>query len=266
MSDQKDGYPITPWPRPDPHPIIECHKFRRGRKALVTDSRTLKLARYVEGIALPTPPSVQHWASSFTAWGMMINATLGDCTIAGVAHGIQTWTAANGAVVTIPDSTVEAYYKSWDGYDGTPDSDQGGIELDVLKKWRAQGFSGHRIYAFADPNPKNHTEVKTAIWLFGGVYIGFEVPSNIDEDAGATWDVAGAEATDGGHCVFVAGYDDQKLEVISWGERYYMTWAFWDKYVDEAHAILSYDWFNKDAAPSGFNQAQLQADLAAVTR
>jgi len=210
---------------------------------------------------------VQHWAPGFTAWGMMLNATLGDCTIAGVAHGIQTWTAANGAVATISDSTIQGYYQTWDGYDPSdPSTDQGGIELDVLKKWRSQGFAGHMIYAFADPNLKNHTEVKTAIWLFGGLYIGFEVPSNINEDAGATWDVAGAEATDGGHCVFVVGYDDQKLEIISWGERYYMTWAFWDKYVDEAHAILSYDWFNKDAAPSGFNQAQLQADLAAVTR
>jgi hypothetical protein len=256
-----ESHPFGPLNKP-----VVCHQFKRGRKALVTDSRTLKLARYITGVALPIPPSVQRWAADFADWGMALNDTLGDCTIAGVSHGIQTWTAANGTVATISDSTVEAYYKLWDGYDGTPDSDQGGIELDVLKKWRNQGFDGHMIYAFADPVLKNHTEVKTAIWLFGGLYIGFDVPNNIDEDAGATWDVAGAGPVDGGHCVFVVGYDDKKLMLVSWGSIYYMTWEFWDKFVDEAHAILAVDWFKQGDAPSGFDQAQLQADLAEVTR
>lgn len=43
-----------------------------------------------------------------------------------------------------------------------------------------------------------------------------------------------------------------------------MTVAFWKKYVDEAHTLLSPDWIAAKGAPSGFNLAQLQADLAMI--
>jgi hypothetical protein len=46
-----------------------------------------------------------------------------------------------------------------------------------------------------------------------------------------------------------------------------MSWQFYDAYMDEAFAVLSSDWINKKVgtAPSGFNMAALQQDLAQVT-
>ena len=45
-----------------------------------------------------------------------------------------------------------------------------------------------------------------------------------------------------------------------------MTWGFWAAYCDEAYAILSPDFLKQKngqtVAPSGFNLAQLQEDLA----
>jgi hypothetical protein len=43
-----------------------------------------------------------------------------------------------------------------------------------------------------------------------------------------------------------------------------MTVAFWSKYCDEAHALLSPAWISTKGAPNGFNLAQLQADLQAI--
>ena len=43
-----------------------------------------------------------------------------------------------------------------------------------------------------------------------------------------------------------------------------MTVAFWNKYCDEAHTLLAQDWLTAKGSPSGFNQAQLQADLKAI--
>jgi len=40
--------------------------------------------------------------------------------------------------------------------------------------------------------------------------------------------------------------------------------AFWNKYCDEAHTLLSQDWLSAKGAPSGFDQAQLLADLSAI--
>jgi hypothetical protein len=77
----------------------------------------------------------------------------------------------------------------------------------------------------------------------------------------------GANAKPGswsGHCVFVPKYDDKGFTCITWGELQVMTLAFWKEYCDEAHTLLSPDWLSAKGAPSGFDQAQLEADLKAI--
>jgi hypothetical protein len=43
-----------------------------------------------------------------------------------------------------------------------------------------------------------------------------------------------------------------------------MTIAFWNEYVDEAHALLSHDWLESKGSPSGFNLAELKSDLGLI--
>ena len=131
--------------------MADHSKMKLGRKAIKTDSRTLALGRYLTP-SLPPPPPAYDWTKGITAWGMMLNDTLGDCTIAGCGHAIQVWTANTGSMVTVPDATIESYYEKWDGYvPGNPSTDNGGIELDVLNDWQKQGFAGNTLMAFADP-------------------------------------------------------------------------------------------------------------------
>lgn len=241
--------------------------YKLGRKAVKRDSRQLMLRDYLTP-ALPAAPAVCDWTKGVVNWGMMLNDTLGDCTIAGCAHAVQVWTLNSAGVyagmVTIPDSAIEQAYSAWDGYvPGDPSTDTGGVELDVLNDWRKNGFAGHNLMAFADPSVSNQMEIQQSIYLFGGLYIGFQVPSDINEAPGSTWDVSDAPI-EGGHCVYIAGYDPEGLTVISWGSIYRMTWAFWQKYVDEAHALLSPDWLVNNVDPAGVNLVQLQADLAAI--
>lgn len=254
---QVNAAAMTPWgPR------------KLGRKAIKTDSRTLKLAKYLTP-SLPPPPPSADWTKGIARWGMMLNDTLGDCTIAGCAHAIQVWTANTGNKVTISNATIEKYYEKWDGYvPGDPSTDNGGIELDVLKDWKKYGFARHKLMAFADPKPKNLTEIRQSIALFGGVYIGLALPQTAQKQK--VWDVVpngGAHARRnswGGHCVFVPKYDVSGFTCISWGAAQKMTVAFWNKYCDEAHTLLSPDWIAAKGSPSGFNQAQLLADLRAI--
>lgn len=243
--------------------------FKLGRRAVKTDSRTLKMARYLTP-ALPAPPPAVDWTKGVTNFGMMLNDQIGCCTIAGIGHAIQIWTANTGALFTIPDPTILYYYETWDGYKlGNPNTDNGGIELDVLNKWRQQGFGGHALTAFADPNVKNLGEVRQAINLFGGVYIGIGLP--LTAQGQHVWDVvpkAGDDADKdswGGHCVFVPAYDEDGFTCITWGQKQRMTLAFWNAYCDEAHALLSSDWISATGLdPQNFNLSQLQADLALI--
>lgn len=248
--------------------MTDHSQMKLGRKAIKTDSRTLQMARYLTP-SLPPPPATKDWSHGVSNWSMMLNDQLGDCTIAGCAHAVQVWTANNGQMVTLPDQTVESYYEQWDGYQpGNPASDRGGIELDVLNAWKKSDLAGHKLLAFADPAVTNLTEIRQSIALFGGVYIGLSLP--LTAQTQDVWDVVargGAKAKPGswgGHCVFVAAYDATSFTCITWGALKKMTVAFWKKYCDEAHALLSADWLNQKGSPAGFDLQQLTADLGQI--
>jgi len=248
--------------------MADHSNMKLGRKAIKTDSRTLMLANYLTD-KLPKPPAKSDWTKGITSWGMMKNDTLSDCTIAGVAHAIQVWTANTGTMQTTPDPTVVSYYEKWDGYNPSdPSTDRGGIELDVLNDWKKNGFAGHTLAAFADPKVSDLVQIRQSISLFGGVYIGLSLP--LTAQSQDVWDVVpngGAKAKKGswgGHCVYVCKYDAKTFTCITWGQLKPMTTAFWNKYCDEAHTLLSPDWISAKGAPSGFNMAQLMTDLGMI--
>ena len=64
----------------------------------------------------------------------------------------------------------------------------------------------------------------------------------------------------GGHAVCAFGYGKSGCAVCSWGRIFYMTWPFWEEYVDEAHIAVSANWIKGSGlAPSGVDlQALLQ--------
>ena len=237
------------------------------------DRRTLKMSEYLTPSLIPPPPSV-YWSKGLPKFGMMLNDILGDCTIAAIGHAIQVWKLnlgrnVNLAKITPPDSAILATYEEFCGYvDGDPSTDNGGAEIDVLNDWRKIGMAGDKLLAYADPNPNVQLHVQQAIYLFGGCYIGFNVPqSAMDQNAaGQPWTVVADDGGIlGGHAVFVPDYTPEGLWCITWGERQFMTWAFWDTYCDESHALLSPYWINsKNMDPSGIDLAQLQTDLEGV--
>lgn len=245
-----------------------------GKKAKKHDPRTLQFAAY--GSAL-VAPATADWSKTTGPLGMMLNDQLGDCTIAAVAHQIQAWSGANGTPAVAPDDIVLSYYSQWDGYvKGDSSTDNGGVELDVLNKWRQQGFlfsgTSHGLLAFTEVNPKNHAHVKAAVAFFGGLYMGVALPltaqgqtqwslqigASSDQSAPGSW---------GGHAVPVVAYNDEGVFVLSWGQVIFVSWAFWDDYVDEAYCLISdTDWAEAGKkAPSGMDLTTLQSDLNSVT-
>jgi hypothetical protein len=233
------------------------------------DVRTLSLKEYVDRAQLPEPPEVLDVASHVTDWPMYANDRIGDCTTAAAAHMIEAWTAeARGAAVEVTESAVLAAFdrvKVVDPFTG----EEGAVELDVLRDWRKHGVGHHRIGAFARVSVHDHLLVRTASWLFGGLYIGLALP--LSARSQQTWDWNGSLTGDdrpgswGGHAVDVVRYAGGSLTVVTWGRLQDLTWSFWDRYVDEAYCILSHDFLSGDRAPNGFYLEALRADLALVT-
>ena len=248
-------------------PVVS--ELKLGKLPVRTDVRTLLLARYVDRSVLPEPPPSLDLAAAVRRWPMYANDRLGDCTCAAAGHMVEAWTAAaRGAAVEIPErEVVEAFeaVKLVDPLTGA----EGAIELDVLRYWRAAGIGGHRIGAFARLGVADHLLARTGAYLFGGLYIGLELP--LSAQSQAVWDWSGRldgparPGSWGGHAVDVVGYDAAGLTVVTWGAPKAMTWPFWDRYCDEAYCIISEDFLRDGRSPAGFDVASLRHDLALVT-
>ena len=248
--------------------MIDHSMMKLGKRAMRHDHRTLMLARYLTP-SLPAAPASVDYSHGITDWGMMLNDRYGCCTIAAIGHAVQTWTAnALGRELTVPDSTILKYYEQWDGYNPANSStDQGGVELDVLKHFQQEGFDSTKLDAFAAVDFGSDL-VKSAIWLFGGAYIGVELPIRAqDQDV---WDVGGNGAADqagswGGHAIYLVEYDDHGLTCITWGKLKRMTWAWFHQYCSEAYALISEDWLGSNGkTPSGLDLDTMKLDLAMV--
>jgi hypothetical protein len=258
MSDE--ARPVFPW---DPGPIVWCDKYRLGRKAVKRDSRTLKLASYITP-TLPAPSTSVDWTKGVKDWLMLGNDTLGNCTIVGAMHAIQGWTLNSSTEAVFTNNDAVTYYEKFDGYNpADPNTDQGGVLLDVLTDWKNQGINGHKIDAFASADVSNLTEIKQAISLFGPLYVGMNFPNA--SRGQVEWTVTDDTSIEGGHCVVLIGYNETGPVAISWGALYQMTWEFFSKFFDEIYAVISPDWLNASGVdPTGLDLAQLQADLKAI--
>ena len=218
-----------------------------------------------------TPPATVDY-SGFGPVGMLGNDTVGDCVFAADGHIVEQATFfGQGSEYVVSTEQALAAYSQVTGYNpADPNTDQGALVQDGLDYLRKTGFGGHKIAAFAQVDVKNITEVKNAIAEFGSVDIGFNFPDSAmtQFNAGKPWDVVAGARIEGGHCVTVVGYTDAYLTVCTWGKSTQkMTYAFWNKYVEEAWALVSQDWWNAATGkdPEGVDLAALGAQWSALT-
>lgn len=245
--------------------------MKLGKAPARHDARTLRMARYLT--TLVSPPAAIDYTKLVSAWPMMLNDKLGDCTCACAGHFIQEWTTLTQKPFVPVDAAVEAMYSAITGYQpGNPATDNGAVVLDVLNYWRQIGLAGHRIMAYAAVNPGHLLEVQASIYLFGGMYLGVQLPASAqDQDVWTVPDggpVRGGEVGSwGGHAVPVMAYDTEGLTCITWGATKRMSWAFFQTYCDEAYAVLSPDWIiaATQVAPNNFDLGLLQTELQVVT-
>ncbi|HEX3640639.1 MAG TPA: hypothetical protein VHV10_05060 [Ktedonobacteraceae bacterium] len=244
--------------------------MKLGKLPTKHDHRTLQLANYLRPEALPPIPAQKDWSPKVSTWNMLANDRLGCCTISSSAHMEEAWTANASTEIIPSDSDIIKAYSDVSGYNPqTGANDNGAYCLDVLNYWRHTGIAGRKIDSYVALEPTNHTHIKAAVYLFGGVYIGLALP--ISAESQAIWAVPsggphgrGAPGSWGGHCCNVVAWDSHYLTVVTWGALKKMTWSFWGQYCDESYGVLSLDFFANGVAPNAINWAALQQDLHAL--
>lgn len=228
--------------------------------------RTLRMAKYVTNV--PDPPRVvDNLARVYAKLGindpkvvfpMDGNDQYGDCTIAAIAHYLTIVNAFVGINKIPSEADVLALYNKLTG-----GQDTGLNELDLLKYWKKKGCLKEKIPYYVSVNPKNHKEVMQTIWLFGAVYIGFNVQQNAITDFNKRIPWTPGILTGDGHAVDVANYDAVMLKVLTWGNDIDAYWTWWDTCVDEVWLIVPTEAKQPDFLP-GFAWDQLMADAQVI--
>lgn len=247
---------------------MENFSLRFGKKPPIKDYRTFMFPNYLKD-DIPTPPENidsttrvyqnLHTVDPRYLFPMFANDEIGDCTVAGMAHGDTVWSGLVSNLSIYPLDLVKKIYFHLTGGDDT-----GLSMLTVLDYFRKTSIAGEKIYAYMSINPHNHTHVKQALMLFGGLFIGFQVQEKCMEDfkGGIAW--TPGKLINAGHAVFITGYNKDELNLLTWGNTHRGTWGWWDYCVDEAYVVLPPEAVNPEFAP-GFDFDKLQKDLVSVS-
>lgn len=242
-------------------------KYRYGKHPAKRDYRTLRFKDYLKaGIAAP-PAQFDVLATVYKNLGisdptqlfpMDGNDQYGDCTMAAAAHAITVYNGLTKAnLIMVQSAILKLYFQ----LTGGPNS--GLDEMTVLNYWQSTGIDTQKILAFVSIEPKDHAHVQQAIQLFGGVYLGFQVQANAQQEFDAKKPWIPGKLTNDGHAVYAVSYDQTGVTVLTWGNTQKATWAWWDECVDEAYGVLPPNAQQAGFAP-GFDFAQLEADLKLV--
>src|SRR6185312_8303554 len=177
----------------------------------------VKAARLMD--SLPTQPSARDWLKAAEAQagggnlGLMLNGTLGDCTIAAKGHIRQIWTANNGPMVTTPDSVILADYERVDGYkDGDASTDNGGVMSDVNTAWAAPGgVAGAQIDRVIPIRYQVLDDIMKSVDRYGFADCGLALPLSAQNQAVWTLAIGAGASADkgswGGHDAAIVAYD-----------------------------------------------------------
>jgi hypothetical protein len=237
-----------------------------GKLSPKYDARTLRLATYIEKRRVPKVPQTHNLSrktrKAFPDLGMMRNDALGCCTVSALGHAFQGWTVFGKKPWRPADEDIVNAYNRING-----GVDQGAYMLDALNTARREGIGGNKIHAFVAVDPLNHDQVRTAHFLFGGLYFGASLPRNAQVQK--VWDLVPGNGSEpgswGGHAMNLFDTGAKVLRAATWGGVQDLTWAWWDRYVDECYAVLEEDFVGDDRrSPQGFSLKRLDEDLRAL--
>lgn len=229
----------------------------------------LRFGDYLIPRKLPTiPPSFGHYnLFPQKGWGMLMNDTLGDCTVAGAMHCVMLWNKIAGVGIRFTDLDAQDDYFAITGGEDT-----GADMVAVAKYWHQTGFRDsvalrHRIGAYLAVNHLIPERYYTAAYLFAAVGLGVQIPSSAQQQFvdGKPWSYNAGDEIEGYHYVPLVGRRaNGNAIVVTWGATQEVEQAWLDANLAEVVCMISEEELVDGKTPEGFNIAALEDDLDAI--
>jgi hypothetical protein len=193
---------------------------------------------------------------------MLGNDTYGDCTFAGMGH-IDIVTAFVLGQKQNPRVNTKEVLKEYLRFDDG--KDVGADESVVLQDWYKKGWFGRKSGVYVPVRPTDYSTIKSLVVATGAVYLGVVIPQSAQTQTmnGKPWSVVEGSPIEGGHCVIIVGWDADFFYVITWGQVQAVTYAWMEKYMDEAWAVIAPE-ILIGGTFDGLDVAALTADLDAI--
>jgi len=260
------------------------HARRYGRRA-PKRARAIQLFPHLTDV-VPAHPAAADNLARLNGWQMLGNDRAGDCVAVTWANFRRLVTAIlTGHEVYPTQDQVWALYRTQNPHfnpDGTADTNgpgssaDGGMDIQTLLEYLVQhgGPDGVKAIGFAQVNPHNTQEVKAALAIFGGLWVGVVVQEANQEqfNDGEPWDYDRHSPDEGGHSVLTGGYGpagpgplggDERF--ITWAAETSFTDAFWSRKVEEAWVVIWPEHPTDSGFLAGVDLASFAADYTAIT-
>jgi hypothetical protein len=256
--------------------------YKYGRRP-PKNAPALRFGSLLQSGAPSFPAKEDYLAGLNGGWQMLGNDKVGDCNAVTWANFRRLVTATLSTEYYPTQEQVWQFYQTQNpGFDpngtaqtnGPGSSDDQGMDIQTgLEYLHASGGpDGVKAVAFAKVDHTNMAEVKAALAIFGGLWLGITVlEANQQEFAdGKAWsDVAGSPI-EGGHAILGGGYATD-IRFITWAQETRFATSFWNgvvqgtPLVEESWVAIWPEHLGTKEFEQGINATQLASDYQALT-
>lgn len=212
-----------------------------GRKPAVHDPRVKELSVIVPSILHYNPAKYLLRGSEIPYWLMGDNQNIGSCTSVGIANILLARSTWAGHTMTPTTQDIISFYERFGYVPGEPATDQGATLQECMQSWMQKGYpvrgQTNKLLGYASINFKNLTLMKSAIEIFGDVYLGVNL--TMAQQTQTVWKNVPNDQEWGGHCCVANSYDeDGSFRVVTWAEWMKVEPSFMLNQVEEAFVLL----------------------------
>jgi hypothetical protein len=256
--------------------------YKYGRRP-PKNAPALRFGSFLQSAA-PSYPATIDYLANLPGWQMLGNDVAGDCNAVTWANLRRLVTGTLATVYYPTQAQVWQFYQTQNpdfdpngtqGTNGPGSNDDQGMDIQTGLEYlqTTGGPDGVKAVAFAKVDHTDLAEVKAALAIFGGLWLGVNVLGANQQEfaAGQAWSDVSGSAIEGGHAILGGGYDTDDVKFITWAQETEFAGSFWNgvvqgtPLVEESWVVIWPEHLGTTEFEQGVDQAQLAADYLALT-